>query len=225
MLEDTLRDQTIGVWLEALASSAPAPGGGAAAALNAAIGAALIEMACNLTIGRPRYAQREADMRAALAQATKLRGRALQSAADDIRAFGAVSEAYKLPKATDAQRQARTEHIQRALVGAAEVALNTVVLAGEVIQLVRRIADCTNVNVLADVAAAAVSARAALEVALINVQANVAAISDPACSPELSKRIAGASWLAAEADRTVRDIRGRISGPSGPHPPAPSATT
>jgi formiminotetrahydrofolate cyclodeaminase len=225
MLEDTLRDQTIGVWLEALASSAPAPGGGAAAALNAAIGAALIEMACNLTIGRPRYAQREADMRAALAQATKLRGRALQSVADDVRAFGAVSEAYKLPKETDGQRQARTEHIQRALVGATEVALNTAVLAGEVIRLVRRIADGTNANVLADVAAAAVSARAALEVALINVQANVAAISDPACSPELSKRIAGASWLAAEADRTVRDIRGRISGPSGPRPPAPSATT
>jgi hypothetical protein len=107
MLEDILRDQTIGVWLEALASSAPAPGGGAAAALNAAIGAALIEMACNLTIGRPRYAQHEGDMRAALAQATKLRGRALQSAADDVRTFGAVSEAYKLPKETDEQRQAR----------------------------------------------------------------------------------------------------------------------
>ena len=152
-------------------------------------------------------------------------GERSQSAADDVRAFGAVSEAYKLPKETDAQRQARAEHIERALVGATEVAMNIAVLAGEVIQLVRRIADGTNVNVLADVAAAAVSARAALEVALINVQANVAAISDPACSPKLSKRIAVASWLAAEADRTVRDIRGRIRGPSGPRPPAPSATT
>ena len=159
-----VRDQTIGKWLEALASPAPAPGGGAAAALNAAVGAALIEMACNLTIGRPRYAQQEAEMRAALAEATKLRSRALHLAAADVEAFGAVSETYKLPKETDEQRQARTEQIQRALIGATEVPLNTAVLAGEVIQLARRIVDGTNVNVLADVAAAAIAARAALEV-------------------------------------------------------------
>jgi methenyltetrahydrofolate cyclohydrolase len=207
-----VRDQTIGKWLEALASSAPAPGGGAAAALNAAVGAALIEMACNLTIGRPRYAQHEAEMRAARAEATKLRSRALQLAADDVKAFGAVSEAYKVPKETDEQRQARTEQIQRALVGASEVPLNTAVLAGEVVQLARRIVDGTNVNVLADVAAAAIAARAALEVALVNVEANLAAISDPSRSKELSERLAEVSWLAAEAERSFRSIRSRING-------------
>lgn len=206
-----MRDQTIGKWLEALASPAPAPGGGAAAALNAAVGAALIEMACNLTIGRPRYAQQEAGMRAALAEATKLRSRALYLAAADVEAFGAVSEAYKLPKETDEQRQARTEQIQRALVGATEVPLNTAVLAGEVIQLARRIVDGTNVNVLADVAAAAIAARAALEVALINVEANLAAISDPSRGKELSERLAEVSWLAAEAERSIRSIRSRIN--------------
>lgn len=206
-----MRDQTIGMWLEALASSAPAPGGGAAAALNAAVGAALIEMACNLTIGRPRYAQHEAGMRAALAEATKLRSRALHLAADDVKAFGAVSEAYKLPRETDEQRQARGEQIQRAWVGATEVPLNTAVLAGDVIQLARRIVDGANVNVLADVAAAAVSARAALDVALINVEANLAAISDPSCARELSGRMTEVSWLAAEAERTVRSIRGRMN--------------
>ena len=206
-----MRDQTIGKWLEALASPAPAPGGGAAAALNAAVGAALIEMACNLTIGRPRYAQHEAGMRAALAEATTLRSRALHLATDDVKAFGAVSEAYKLPKETDEQRQARTEQIQRALVGATEVPLNTAVLAGEVIQLARRIVDGTNVNVLAEVAAAAIAARAALEVALINVEANLAAISDPSRGKELSERLAEVSWLAAEAERSVRSIRSRIN--------------
>jgi formiminotetrahydrofolate cyclodeaminase len=212
MLEDILRDQTIGVWLEALASSAPAPGGGAAAALNAAIGAALIEMACNLTIGRPRYAPQEAAMRAALAEATTLRRRALHLAAADVEAFGAVSAAYKLPKETDQQRRTRTEQIQRALVGATEVPLHTAVLAGEVVQLARRILDGTNVNVRADVAAAAIAGRAALEVALINVEANLAAIRDPPRSKELTERLAEVSWLAAEAERTVRNIRGRMHG-------------
>ena len=205
-----MRDQTIGEWLEALASPAPAPGGGAAAALNAAVGAALIEMACSLTIGRPRYAQQEAGMRAALAEATKLRSRALHLAAADVTAFGAVSEAYKLSRETDEQRQARTEQIQRALVGATEVPLDTAVLAGELIRLAERIVGGANVNVLADVAAAAIAARAALEVALINVEANLAAISDPSRSKGLSERLAGVSGLSAEAERSVRRIRGRM---------------
>jgi methenyltetrahydrofolate cyclohydrolase len=128
-------------------------------------------------------------MRAALAEATKLRRRALNLAADDVKAFGAVSEAYKLPKETNEQRQARSEQIRRALVGATEVPLNTAVLAGEVIQLARRIVDGANVNVLADVAAAAFSARAALETALINVEANLAAINDPSRGKELSERM------------------------------------
>ena len=212
-----VRDQTIAKWLEALASPAPAPGGGAAAALNAAIGAALIEMACNLTIGRPGYAQQEAGMRAALAEAAKLRSRALHLAAADVEAFGAVSEAYKLPKETDEQRQARTRQIQRTLVGATEVPLNTAVLAGEVIQLASRIVDGANVNVLADVAAAVVAARAALEVALVNVEANLPAISDSARGKELSERRAEVSGLAAEAERSLRCIRTGISerGSSG----------
>lgn len=207
-----MRDQTIGEWLEAVASPTPAPGGGAAAALNAAVGAALIEMACNLTIGRPRYAPQEAAMRAALAEATTLRRRALHLAAADVEAFGAVSAAYKLPKETDQQRRTRTEQIQRALVGATEVPLHTAVLAGEVVQLARRILDGTNVNVRADVAAAAIAGRAALEVALINVEANLAAIRDPPRSKELTERLAEVSWLAAEAERTVRNIRGRMHG-------------
>jgi formiminotetrahydrofolate cyclodeaminase len=206
-----VRDQTVETWLEALASSAPAPAGGAAAALSAAIGAALIEMACNLTIGRPRYAQHEAEMRAALAEATTLRRRALRLAADDVRAFDAVAEAYKLPRETDAQRQSRTEQIQRALVGATEVPLNTAALAGDVIQLARRIVDGANVNVLADLAAGVVAARAALETALIAVEANLAAINDPSRGKELSERMTGVSALAAEAERTVRDIRSKIN--------------
>jgi formiminotetrahydrofolate cyclodeaminase len=205
-----VRDQTVGLWLEALASSAPSPGGGAAAALNAAIGAALIEMACQLTIGRPRYVQHEAEMLAALSEATKLRDRALQLAADDVKAFGAVGEAYKLPRETDEQKQARTEQIRRALQGATEVPLDTAVLAGNLIKLAGRIVGGANVSVLADVAAAAVSARAALEVALINVEANLAALGDASRGQHLSERLTAVSSLAAEADQTLRGIRSRI---------------
>jgi formiminotetrahydrofolate cyclodeaminase len=205
-----VHDQAIGAWLDALASSAPAPGGGAAAALSAAIGAALIEMVCNLTIGRPRYAAHDALMREALARATTLRHRALALAAADARAFGAVTDAYRLPRDTAEQARARAERIQVALIGATEVPLQTAALAGEVVQLAGRIADGANVNALADVAAAAASARAALETALVNVEANLAALPDRSRGGELRERSTGVATLVAEAERTIRRIRGKV---------------
>jgi formiminotetrahydrofolate cyclodeaminase len=207
-----VRNQTIGTWLEELASSAPAPGGGAAAALNAAVGAALVEMVCNLTIGKPRYAEHEATIRAALAEATMLRGRAQQLAADDAGAFGRVASAYKLPKDTDAQKQAREEQIQQALVGAAEVPLRTAALAGEVIRLTGRIVDGANVNVLCDVAVAAASARSALEAAVVNVEVNLAAVKDPARRKELSARLTEYLPSVVEAEAIIRSVRGRLHG-------------
>lgn len=206
-----MHDQAIGTWLEALASSAPAPGGGAAAALGAAIGAALIEMVCNLTIGRPRYAAHEALMREALARATTLRRRALGLAAADASAFGAVTDAYRLPKETDEQARARAERIQEALIGATEVPLETAALAGEVVQLAGRIVDGANVNALADIAAAAAAARAALETALVNVEANLAALPDRARDRELRERSTGLATLGAEAERTIQRIRGKLA--------------
>lgn len=206
-----MHDQAIGTWLEALASSAPAPGGGAAAALSAAIGAALIEMVCNLTIGRPRYAAHEALMREALARATTLRRRALGLAAADARAFGAVTDAYRLPKETDEQARARAERIQEALIGATEVPLETAALAAEVVQLAGRIVDGANVNALADIAAAAAAARAALETALVNVEANLAALPDRSRSRELRERSTGVATLGAEAERTIQRIRGKLA--------------
>ncbi len=114
----------------------------------------------------------------ALARATTLRRRALGLAAADARAFGAVTDAYRLPKETDEQARARAEQIQEALIGATEVPLETAALAGEVVQLAGRIVDGANVNALADIAATVAAARAALETALVNVEADLAALPD-----------------------------------------------
>jgi formiminotetrahydrofolate cyclodeaminase len=207
-----VHEQAIGAWLDALASSAPAPGGGAAAALSAAIGAALIEMVCNLTIGRPRYAAHQALMREALARATTLRRRALGLAAADAGAFGAVTDAYRLPRETDEQARARAARIQAALIGATEVPLETAALAGEVIQLAGRIVDGANVNARADVAAAAAAARAALETALVNVEANLAALPDRSQGGELRARITATAPLVPQAEQTIRRIRSTVGG-------------
>jgi formiminotetrahydrofolate cyclodeaminase len=204
-------DQTVGSWLEDLASDAPAPGGGAAAAMNAAVGAALVEMVCNLTIGKPRYAAHEAVMTAALASATGLRAQAVQLAAEDAAAFSAVTAAYKLPKDTDADKTARTDAIQTALIGAADVPLRTAAVAAEIIGLAGRILDGANVNVLSDVAVAAASARAALDAAVINVEINLGAMTDAARRDPLRVELDKHTPAAATATAIVTTVRERIN--------------
>jgi methenyltetrahydrofolate cyclohydrolase len=213
---EPVADQGAGSWLDDLASAAPAPGGGAAAAMLAAIGAALVSMVCELTVGKPRYAEHEDVMRAALASAAEFLAEARRLADADAVAFGAVSEAYRRPKGTEAERAARTEAIQVALVGAAGVPLRTAAVAAGIIELSERILPGANVNVLSDVAVAASSARAALEAAEVNVEINVAALRDPAGQAALRAELAGFAPAAAVADRVVAAVRERIgAGPGG----------
>jgi formiminotetrahydrofolate cyclodeaminase len=206
--------QPLGDWLTDLASSAPAPGGGAAAAVDLAVGAALVSMVCNLTIGKPRYAEHEATMQDALARAEAGRRAALELAEQDAVAFGAVSEAYGLPKDSDADKAARRAAIQEALVGAAEVPLLTAERAVEVIDLAAGILDGANVNVVSDVAVAAASARAALVSARINVEINLAALDAGDVHDGLAARLAAADvdGASARADALVEAVRVRIAG-------------
>lgn len=198
--------ETLDGFLTALASAAPAPGGGAAAAVQVALGAALVSMVANLTIGKPRYAEHEPTMLAARAEADELRAQALRLADDDAAAFTAVTDAYRMPKDTEAAKAERGAAIQAALVGAADVPLRTAAAAAAVVELCRRILPGANVNVLSDVAVAAASARAALESATINVRINLASMTDPATrtrtAAELDKHLSSTSG-AAEIVRVV----------------------
>jgi methenyltetrahydrofolate cyclohydrolase len=205
-------DQEIGSWLDELASAAPAPGGGAAAAMVAAVGAGLIEMVCNLTIGKPRYAEHEEAMRAALITATELRLSAGQLAAADAAAFGAVSQAYRLPKESAQEKAARARAIQGALIEAADVPLRVAAVAAEVIGLSDRILAGANVNVISDVAVAASAGRAALDSAVINVEINLAAMSDASARAALRGDLDRLAPASAVADRVVAAVRHRIGG-------------
>src|ERR1700719_363819 len=116
-----MNDESIGGWLEELASSTPAPGGGAAAALETAVAAALLEMFCNLTIGKPAYAEHDATTTSVRDRGTEIRAEALTLAAEDAAAFEAVIDAYRLPKGSEEEAERRRERIQGALAGAADV--------------------------------------------------------------------------------------------------------
>jgi methenyltetrahydrofolate cyclohydrolase len=207
-----LQEDSIGGWLDELASSAPAPGGGAAAALEAAMGAALVEMVCNLTIGKPAYAEHEEAMTAARDRAGLRRAESLALVAEDEDAFRAVIAAYKLPKETEAEAAERTARIQAALAGAADVPRRTAVAAAEVVDLAASIVAGSNPNVVSDVAAAAASARAALATALVNIEVNAGSIADP----DLKASLAGAARQIERdlerADAVVASVRERLAG-------------
>jgi formiminotetrahydrofolate cyclodeaminase len=100
-------EQPVTQFLDELASSAATPGGGSGAAIMGALGAALVSMVCNLTIGKKNYAEVEGEMREVLAGAEALRARLADMVAEDIAAFNGLMAAYGLPKQTDDEKAAR----------------------------------------------------------------------------------------------------------------------
>ncbi|GAA2164196.1 MULTISPECIES: cyclodeaminase/cyclohydrolase family protein [Glycomyces] len=205
-----MRKTTIEDWLTDLASELPAPGGGAAAGMGAAMAAALVSMVCNLTIGKPKFAEHEAVMREALAEAERLRLEALQLAEDDAEAFSGVVAAYKLPKSSDEEKAARTAAIQAGLVEAAAVPLAVARVSAEVIKLSGRILEGSNPNVISDVAVAASAAKSALESAALNVDINVVAIKDPAERERLASTLNEALQAKVQAEAIMQIVAKRI---------------
>jgi formiminotetrahydrofolate cyclodeaminase len=170
--------RTVAAYLDELASAAPAPGGGAVAALHAAQAAALVRMVCNLTIGRERSAAAEPTMRRALQAAAALQDEALSLADEDAAAFSAVTAAYRLPKATAEEEAERDAAVQTTLRGATDVPLRTAANAARVVELCGDILDGANPNLVSDVGVAAASAAAAIDAAALNVEINLASLHD-----------------------------------------------
>jgi methenyltetrahydrofolate cyclohydrolase len=201
---------SISRWLDELASPAPAPGGGGACALHTAIAACLVEMVVNLTIGRPAYAEHETTMLAVRKRTAELRIEALRLVDEDAAAFGAVATAYKLPKESESERTERAARIEEALVGAADVPRRTAEAAGEILDLAETALPGANPNLLADLAAAASSARAGLEIALVNIEVNRHALHSKEHREVLGAVMGTIEADIKKADRLVAAVRDRI---------------
>jgi formiminotetrahydrofolate cyclodeaminase len=196
-------DETLDGWLDALASQSATPGGGAAAALLVGIGAALVEMACGLTIGREKFKDVEAQMIAARSAAGMLRAKADQLRIEDSAAFDEVSAAYALPRGTVEEKAFRTARIQHALRHATDVPLQSTEAGVLVLEQAAEIAASANPNVISDVGAGALSARAGAEASALNVRINLAAIKDQAYKDDRTAVLGDLLRRAAAATDTV----------------------
>lgn len=201
-------EQPVTQFLDELASSAATPGGGSAAAIMGALGAALVSMVCNLTIGKKNYAEVEPEMRSVLHDAEALRQRLADMVAEDIAAFDGLMAAYGLPKLSDEDKAVRGAAIQHALRAATEAPLACARACAEVIKLSMRAAEVGNRNVISDAGVGALAAQAALRSAALNVDINVPSLQDQAfaqaCRDEMDALLASAVPLSEQAIALVK---------------------
>jgi formiminotetrahydrofolate cyclodeaminase len=175
----TIKDGSVQALLDELAGSSATPGGGSAAALAGAMGAALLSMVCNLTIGKKQFAAVEDELRGVLEEAEALRRQLTGLADADTRAFDRVMAAYRLPKETEEERATRQAAIQRALQAATQVPLETAATCAAIVKLTARVIAKVNPNALSDAGTAALLAEAGLRGAQLNVGINLTSIRDP----------------------------------------------
>jgi formiminotetrahydrofolate cyclodeaminase len=203
-----IKQSAIDKFLDELASSNATPGGGSAAAIVGAMGAALVAMVCHLTIGKKKYAEVEEEMRAVLAEAEALRHRLTGMIEDDVRAFDAVMGAYGMPKETDADKEKRSAAIQEALKLATDVPLRCCHAAREVIDLGAKASAKGNLGVISDAGVAVLAAYAALRSAALNVYTNAKMITDKSFADaklrELETLLSGAEKATEDAYELVR---------------------
>jgi len=178
-------------YLDALASASPTPGGGSAATLVAAMGAALLAMVARITLEAARLAAVHPAARAVAADADRLRSAFTAARTEDETAYGAVVAAMGLPRGTEAEKAARTERLQAALASAAAAPLAVAELAAEAMAVAERAAALENRNLMSDVECAVAFLAAAYDASAANVRVNHAFLKD-------------AATVAAQRDRLQR---------------------
>ena len=206
------QEESIRQFTDELASSASMPGGGTAAASGGAMGAALLSMVCNLTIGKEKFRDVEAALKEVLAETEQLRLELLGMMDEDADSFNRIIAAYRLPKNTPEETDARAKAIQQAIIGATEVPLKMVEKCARVVELSMPVAEKGNVGAVSDAGVGALLAEAALLSAAFNIKINLRSIKDAAFAEKARSRmetlVASASETCAKAVKVVDERLG-----------------
>jgi formiminotetrahydrofolate cyclodeaminase len=173
-----IAQHSVETFLNELASAAPTPGGGSAAAIMGAMGAALLSMVCNVTLGKKGFEAVAPDMKAVCDESERVRARLTAMVADDIAAFDGLMAAYRLPKTNDAEKSRRAEAIQVNLRAATETPLACARACADVVALARRAAESGFAGVVSDAGVGVLAANSALRSAALNVYINAPSLKD-----------------------------------------------
>ena len=202
-----LAEMTVTQFADVLASDAPAPGGGSTAALEGALGAALTAMVCRLTEGRKKYEEHQAFVLEVKEKATALQAQFIDVMDRDTEAFMVISNAYGMPKATDEEKAARSAAIQAGLVKSTETPMEMMELAAQTIALTESLLGRFNTASASDLGVGALSLRAAVQGAWLNVLINIGSLKDTALAESYrTKGQALVDQVVAAADRIYAEV-------------------
>lgn len=165
-------------YLDLLASGDAVPGGGSAAALAGAMGAALLCMSARFTIGRPRYADFADVAGVVLSGAEELRAKLQELVERDADAYAQYGAAIALPKGSDAEKAIRHAALQQATRASASAPMEVTRACVKVLELADRLAESCNPHLVSDVAVAAELAMSSVQSAALNVRINLRSLDD-----------------------------------------------
>jgi formiminotetrahydrofolate cyclodeaminase len=198
-------------FVEVLASSAPVPGGGGAAALAASVGVALGNMVGSLTVGKSRYADVEEDIIALKAKSDELQQRFFNLCTQDAVVFEPLSKAYGLPRETDEQKAYKAEVMEACLRDACSVPLSIMEACCEAIDVQAEFAAKGASIAISDVGCGVIICKAALQAASLNVFINTMSFTDRVYADEINvKANAMLVEYCAKADAIFADVAARF---------------
>ncbi len=198
-------DKPVRHFMDKLASKSPEPGGGSVAALTGALGAALVSMVSNLTLGKEKYRNVQPQIEVLLAESEKLRTTMQDLIQKDTEAYGALSAVYKMPKNTDEEKAARTTAMQAALKIACQVPFEIGLASLELARLAERAAGIGNTGAVSDAGVAVLLAQACAQSSALNVRININSIKDEAYNKETWTRMQDVLKQVAALEKSVME--------------------
>ena len=205
--EDQKDDVTLSQFLDAVAGGTATPGGGSVSALVGSLGAALVEMVANLTVGKKAFEAQEAEMKRLGEEAHSYREALAATVAQDIHAYQDVMSAYLLPKTTEEEKKKRREEIQRALKRAADPPLFTAATSLKLLKLCQKAVEKGNPSAITDAAVGALLADAALHGGVFNVLTNLSALEDENTVKKMKQEL---KRLDMEGSKTKEKILAQV---------------
>lgn len=198
-----LIDMTVTDFMKEMKSDSPAPGGGSAAALAGSLGTALAIMVTELTFGKKKYADHEAQVKEIHDQLVALNEQLHATIDKDTEAFNEVSAVFSMPKDTDEEKAARREAMQRGLKSATKVPFEVMDLTYQSLKVAQSALGITNASAASDLGVASLELKTALNGAWLNVLINLDGIKDEAFVEEYKQK---ASDILKDGNQIADDI-------------------
>ena len=179
-----MTQETCRKFVEVLASDAPAPGGGGAAALVGAVGTALGNMVGSLTVGKKKYAEVEEEIVALKARCDALQKELLDQVEADDKGFVPLAKAYGIPK----DNPERPLILENATVTACKVPMHIMELCCQSLDCIAVFAEKGSRLAVSDAGCAAVLCKAAMQAASLNVFINTKSLKNREIASELNRQ-------------------------------------